>query len=146
MDTKDWTDALGLAQQNPLLYVVGGSIAVAAFGFAWWLRGHWARGTIEALKQRLELARDQLADVRSQLADAQRLAADQQRQTDHLQHDLGAAGWGRQTQPLVESNTALVTALSTVVNSADNLGQTLNVPNLYLDLAPLKPSATRRTE
>jgi hypothetical protein len=136
MDSKDWISALGLAQQNPVLIVAAVSIFIAGCGVAWWLRG----ATIEALKQRLELAREQLADVKSQLADAETTVAAQKREiANHLN-----AGVVVQADPLVQSNIAIKRALSSVAASTTALDETLSVPNVVRALS--KPSATRRSD
>jgi hypothetical protein len=63
MDTKDWTDALGLAVQHPVLIVAPVVIFFAGCGVAWRVRGQSAtgeiaalNGTIGTLNQQLEFA------------------------------------------------------------------------------------------
>ena len=138
METKDWTDALGLALQNPVLFVVGGSIAVTAFGVAWWLRGHWAKAKIEALKQRLELAREQLPVVKWQLADALARVAAQEQEIAQLQAS------GARTQRLEQSTYEIRRALDSVTASTSAIDATLSIPNVVRALS--KPSATKRSD
>jgi hypothetical protein len=108
MDTKSWVSALELFLQYPVLLIATFVVACAAFYLAWWLRGHWATGTIEALKERLELAREQVTVVKSQLAEARETVTSQKGPTAY--------------------NTELLRQLSSVATSTSALSRTLTGP------------------
>jgi chromosome segregation ATPase len=147
MDTKNWIEALGLALQYPVLLVAAFLIAGAAFGFAWWLRGHWAMGQIEARDQRLELARERLADVqsdlsstRTELENALKKVADQEREITGLRERRGVETVA--VDRLARSNTAIRNDLSSLMTSTSNLNDDL----MLVVRALAKPSATKRIE
>jgi septal ring factor EnvC (AmiA/AmiB activator) len=143
MDTQGWTGALKLSLEHPELLIAAFLIACAAFGFAWWLRGHWAKDKIEALNQRLELAREQAADVQSELADVQQKVAAQESEIAELRQSRAVEP--AKVERLAQSNNAIRDDLNVVVNSTGALFQTLNIGHLNI-IAPLpKPSATRRS-
>jgi hypothetical protein len=135
MDPNDWSSALGLALQYPVLLVAAALIA----GFAWWLRGQWATGTIEALNQRLELAREQLADVKSKLADAETKVAAQEKEIAGLRASSAFAAGALEHATL--NSIAIRRAIDSLVTSTTALDQTLSVPNVVRALS--KPSATK---
>jgi len=138
METKDWTDALGLALQHPVLIVAAVVIFCAAFGVAWWLRGHWAKATIEALRERLEFVREQLAVVKPQLADAEEKVAAQEKEIGQLRAS------GARTQRLEQSTYEIRRALDSVTASTSAIDATLSIPNVVR--AHSKPSATKRSD
>ena len=138
MDTKNWIEALGLAQQYPVLIVAAVVLLGAGFWFAWWLRGHWATATIEALRERLELVREQLDFVKPQLADAEEKVAAQEREIAQLRAS------GARTQRLEQSTYEIRRALDSVTASTSAIDATLSIPNVVRALS--KPSATKRSD
>jgi hypothetical protein len=136
MDTKNWISALELYFQYPVLLIATFLVACAVFTFAWWLRGHWATGSIEALKEhlatlkeRLEFADQRLADVKEQLAEAQAKLNAQERQITEVRQTPWFAQLPPDTRLTVErlarSNTEVQTVLSSVSGSTDLLKELL---------------------
>jgi chromosome segregation ATPase len=130
MDTKNWIEALGLAQQYPLLYVVGGVIFCAGAGVAWLVRGQSASGEIKALERHLDWAREKLKAVQSDLDRTERKldstlekVAAQEREITGLRERRGVETVA--VDRLTKSNTAIRDDLSSLSTSTSVLSNDL---------------------
>jgi hypothetical protein len=109
---------------HPVLLIATFLIAVAAFGFAWWLRGHIARGRVEALDGQLTLMRDQYDAVNRQLSEVTAKVAAQEGVISKLRSSLPPPA---RVEELARSNTEIQSALTSLVNSTSSLGHTLTI-------------------
>jgi hypothetical protein len=78
MSTPEWILALGLFMAYPVLLIATFLVAVAAFGFAWWLRGNIAQGRVDAAEGQLRLARDQYDAVNREMSQLRAQVASQE--------------------------------------------------------------------
>lgn len=122
MPTPDWTKALGLFLAYPVLIVATFLIASAAFGFAWWLRGHVAQGRIDALEGQLKLASDQQADVTAKVAELTAKVGTQEETIAGLRRSLSPPA---RLEELARSNTEIQSALTSLATSTSTLGHIL---------------------
>jgi len=124
MSTPEWITALGLFMPQPVLLIATFLIAVAAFGFAWWLRGHIAQGRVEALDGQLRLMRDQYDAVNRQLSEVTAKVAAQEGVISGLRSSLPPPA---RVEELARSNTEIQSALTSLANSTSSLGHTLTI-------------------
>ncbi len=118
MSTPEWITALGLFMTQPVLLIATFLIAVAAFGFAWWLRGHIAQGRVEALDG------DQYDAVNRQLSEVTAKVAAQEGVISGLRSSLPPPA---RVEELARSNTEIQSALTSLANSTSSLGHTLTI-------------------
>lgn len=111
---------------DPVTFILifAAAIVVVA-GFAWWLRGYWAKEKMAGLEQRLQLARDQYAAVNSQLTDVKAQVADQEKVIAELKWAPPAPV--ARVQKLERSNTEIQSALTNLSTSTSSLGTTLTI-------------------
>jgi hypothetical protein len=147
MDTPHWITTLGLFFTYPVLILAMSLIACAAFAFASFLRGHWAKDTINGLEntiravehrlesdvkglentiraqqERLELAREQYADVQSKRAALEGRVSGQETEIAELRGSLSPPA---QIEHMARSNNEIRQALLGLANSTTRLGHTL---------------------
>ena len=124
MSISDWITALGLFVTYPLLLIATFIAMVAAFGFAWWLRGHIKHGQIDGLTEQLRLARSQYDDVNTKLSELKDQVTAQQKTIVALRSSLPPAA---QVESLARSNNEIQTALTSLAHSTSHLGHTLTI-------------------
>ena len=124
MSTQEWITALELVIGHPVLLIAMFLIALAAFGFAWWLRGHIAQGRVEALEGQLRLAHDQYDAVNRQLSEVTTKVAAQEQVISGLRNTLSPPA---RVEELARSNTDIRAALTGLATSTSTLGHTLTI-------------------
>jgi len=136
MNTPSWISALGLFMTYPVLIVASFLIACAAFGFAWFLRGHWAKDRIAVLEERLRLAQDNHASIKQ---DVERLQTQVGEQTNIISVLRSTVIGAPQLDRLDASNTAAQLILSNLSHSTTDLGVTVTIVGGKYDTAASIP-------
>jgi hypothetical protein len=132
MDTSDWIAALGLFLARPVLLITTFIIASAAFGFAWWLRGHIAHGLIDELKSHIDGLKDvRLKDVRDQYNDLNAKLSELKKQVQHQENVIDSSPLELTTavrvEELARSNTEIQNTLTSLIDATSHLGHTLTI-------------------
>jgi cell division protein FtsB len=124
MSTPEWITALELFMTQPVLLIATFLVAVAAFGFAWWLRSQIAQGRVEALDGQLKLMRDQYDAVNRQLSEVTAKVAAQEQLISTLRSSLPPPA---RVEELARSNTEIQSALTNLATSTGTLGHTITI-------------------
>jgi len=124
MDTSNWLKALGLFLTYPVLIIALFLIACAAFGFAWWLRGHIGKERIDALNERLRLATDNQQSIERQVDTLKNENTKQGAIINELKTlDLANS----QADKLSSANTIVQNELTKLAQATTALGSTLQI-------------------
>jgi cell division protein FtsB len=121
MSAKDWIAALDLALEHPVLIVAAFIIASAAFLAAWWLRGHIAKGRIDALVEQINLGRARHDDVTARLAELKTEVETQAHVISELRKTPAAQT--ARIEELAQSNTHIRTAVVNLTTTTNSLAQ-----------------------
>jgi hypothetical protein len=125
MDWQAWRKALELYVNTPELIYASIFVAIAIFGFTWWLRSHISKERIAALQERLRLGKEGQEHIKNEL--------DSLKQNVSLQetiiNDLRSTGGVPRTQVelLNSANATVVSALADLEQANTNLGETLSL-------------------
>jgi hypothetical protein len=125
MDWQAWRKALELYVNTPELIYASIFVAIAVFGFTWWLRSHISKERIAALQERLRLGKEGQEHIKNEL--------DSLKQNVSLQetiiNDLRSTGGVPRTQVelLNSANATVVSALADLEQANTNLGETLSL-------------------
>jgi hypothetical protein len=143
MDTSIWIKALALFLDYPVLFIVVGLAAVAAFVLGWRLCKAVHKGRVEALEERLRLATEQYNAVNLQLADVNKRVATQEATIAEMRQSLSPPA---RVEQLMRSNTEIREALISLATSTSTLGHTLTLSDgrFQISVRPY-PSVTPRS-
>jgi len=123
MHWQAWRKALELYLHTPELVVASILIAIAIFGFAWWLRSHISKERIARLQDRLRFGKQVQEHIANEL-DSLKLTASRQ---EAILHDLRSTGGvpRSQVELLSSANAAVVRSLADLEQANTDLGLTL---------------------
>ena len=116
MDWQAWRKALELYVNTPELIYASIFVAIAIFGFTWWLRNHIFKERLAALQERLRLGKEGQEHIKNELDSLKQKVSLQ----EAVINDLRSTGGVPRTQ--VE---LLNSANATVVSSLADLGRVL---------------------
>jgi hypothetical protein len=108
MDTHNWVTALGLFVTYPVLLIATFLVGCAAFGFAWWLRGH-------IVKERLELLGSQRDDFNNKLQAAEGKLTTLQKQIDQKVSTVDVLATASSTSSLLHEMRIISTDMGTTL-------------------------------
>jgi len=120
MHWQAWRKALELYLDTPELIVASILIAIAIFGFAWWLHSHISKEQMAALRDRLRLGKQVQEHIRNEL-DSLKLTASRQ---EAILNDLRSTGGvpRSQVELLSTANAAVINSLADLEQANTNLG------------------------
>ena len=128
MHWQAWRKALELYLHTPELVVASILIAIAIFGFAWWLRSHISKERIARLQDRLRFGKQVQEHIANEL-DSLKLTASRQEaiRQEAILHDLRSTGGvpRSQVELLSSANAAVVRSLADLEQENTDLGLTL---------------------
>jgi hypothetical protein len=124
MDWQAWRKALQLYVHTPELIYGSILVAIAAFGFAWWLRSRISNKRIAALQERLRLGKQVQEHITNELQSLKQKVSLEETTIKNLR---SAGGVPRmQVELLSNANATVVTSLVDLEEANTNLGSTLN--------------------
>jgi len=125
MDWQGWRKALELYLNTPELIVASILVAIAIFGFAWWLHSHISKERIAALQDRLRLGKQVQEHITNELDSLKQTVSRQ----EAILNDLRSTGGVPRTQVelLSSANAAVVSSLADLEQANTNLGFTLTL-------------------
>lgn len=134
-----------LFMSDPVTFLVmfGAVIAAVAIG-AWWLRGHLAKGRIEALAERLNLARDEQGTLTRQV---DRLKAEMAEHLDHIEKLKTYRFSVPEIANLTHSSSNVAQTVTDLSSANSALGTTLTVIDThgkYQVIIEPSPKVTKR--
>src|SRR6516225_7939785 len=137
MDWQGWRKALELYLNTPELIVASILVAIAIFGFAWWLHSHISKERIAALQDRLRLGKQVQEHITNELDSLKQTVSRQ----EAILNDLRSTGGVPRTQVelLSSANAAVVSSLADLEQANTNLGFTLTLAGAgyRFDLQPI---------
>ena len=110
MDWQAWRKALELYLNTPELIYASIFVAIAIFGFTWWLRSHISKERIAALQEHLRLGKEGQEHIKNELDSLKQKVSLQ----ETIIHDLRSTGGVPRTQVelLNSTNATVVSALA----------------------------------
>jgi hypothetical protein len=123
MHWQAWRKALELYSHSPELIVASILIAIAIFGFAWWLHGHISKERIATLQDRLRLGKQVQEHITNELDSLKLTASRQEAILDDLRSTGGVPR--SQVELLSSANAAVISSLADLEQANTNLGLTL---------------------
>jgi hypothetical protein len=125
MDWQAWRKALELYVNTPELIYASIFVAIAIFGFTWWLRSHISKERIAALQERLRLGKEGQEHIKNELDSLKQKVSLQ----EAIINDLRSTGGVPRTQVelLNSANATVVSALADLEQANTNLGETLSL-------------------
>jgi hypothetical protein len=123
MEWQAWRKALVLYVNTPELIYASILVAIAIFGFAWWLRSHISKERIASVQERLRLGKEAQEHVANELGSLKRKVSRQ----ETIINDLRSTGGVPRTQVelLSRANATVVSSLTNLEQANTNLGFTL---------------------
>jgi hypothetical protein len=121
MDWQAWRKALELYLETPELIVASILVAIAIFGFAWWLHSHTSKERIATLQDRLRLGKQVQEHITNQL-DSLKLTVSRQ---EAILNDLRSTGGVPRSQ--VELLSSANAAVADLEQANTHLGFTLTL-------------------
>jgi hypothetical protein len=125
MDWQAWRKALELYLETSELIVASVLVAIAIFGFAWWLHSHISKERIATLQDRLRLGK-QVQEHITNLLDSLTLTVSRQEATLNALRSTGGVPRS-QVELLSSANAAVVSSLADLEQANTNLGFTLTL-------------------
>ena len=125
MHWQAWRKALELYLEIPELIVALVLVAIAIFGFAWWLHSHISKERIATLQDRLRLGK-QIQEHITNLLDSLKLTVSRQEAILNTLRSTGGVPRS-QVELLSSANAAVVSSLGNLEQANTNLGFTLTL-------------------
>jgi hypothetical protein len=123
MDWHAWREALQLYVNTPELIYASIFVAIAIFGFAWWLRSRISKKRIAALVERLRLGKQLQEHITNELQSLKQKVSLEETTIKNLR---SAGGVPRtQVELLSNANATVVSSLADLEQGNTNLGLTL---------------------
>jgi hypothetical protein len=125
MDWQAWRKALELYVNTPELIYASIFVAIAIFGFTWWLRSHISKERIAALQEHLRLGKEGQEHIKNELDSLKQKVSLQ----ETIINDLRSTGGVPRTQVelLNSANATVVSALADLEQANTKLGETLSL-------------------
>jgi hypothetical protein len=123
MHWQAWRKALELYLHTPELIVASILIAIAIFGFTWWLHSRISKERIATLQDRLRLGKQVQEHITNELDSLKLTASRQEAILDDLRSTGGVPR--SQVELLSSANAAVVSSLADLERANTNLGLTL---------------------
>jgi hypothetical protein len=117
--------ALELYLDTPELIVASILVAIAIFGFAWWLHSHISKERIATLQDRLRIGKQIQEHITNEL-DSLKITISRQ---EAILNDLHSTGGvpRSQVELLSSANAAVISSLADLEQANTNLGATLTL-------------------
>jgi predicted negative regulator of RcsB-dependent stress response len=123
MDWQAWRKALALYANTPELIYGSILVAIAIFGFAWWLRSRISKKRLAALHERLRLGKQVQEHITNELQSLKQKVSLEETTIKNLR---SAGGVPRtQVELLSNANATVVSSLVDLEQANTNLGATL---------------------
>jgi|ERR1700746_2156853 hypothetical protein len=123
MDWQAWRKALELYVYTPELIYASIFVAIAIFGFAWWLRSHLSKDRIAALHERLRLGKEGQEHIQNELDSLKQKVSLEETIINNLRSTGGVPR--TQVELLNTANATVISSLADLEQANTNLGQSL---------------------